>query len=235
MRATSPVARDLLETVQKGKGEIDPPMIKINSIRIPHSSNDSLALKRCTESLSNLQSYGGKTSPDSPMTMKVLPQKQLIDIKPNVEDEDVSSVTSQNHLPVHKSNNIGSPGRIRINSMKSTMTICSGITRNKDKDKVSKFKHGSTTSCKSTGGRILTKDLLESIEKTEIITTVARNSLGSGGSKRNEAPLKPVTPIIGLKESICSRRSITNSDMPKKDAASLVKIDDTTTWKGANP
>jgi hypothetical protein len=229
VNAASPVTRNLLETVLKSEGEIDPPLIKINSIKIPHSSNDSLALKRCMESLSNLQSYGGKLSPDSPMTMKVLPHKQLIDIKPIVEDENDSSVASQNHLPVHKSNNIGSSGRIRINSMKSTMTICSGISRNKEKDKVSKFKHGSTNSCKSTGGRILTKDLLESIEKTEIITTVARNSLGSGGSKRNEAPLKPVTPIIGLKESICSRRSIINSDMSKRDAAILVKIDDTTT------
>jgi hypothetical protein len=229
VHAASPVTRDLLETVLKSGGEIDPPMIKINSIRIPHSSNDSLALKRCTESPSDLQPYSGKTSPDSPMTMKLLPHKQLIDIKPTVEYENVSGVTSQNQLPVHKSNDIGSPRRVRINSMTSTMTICSGISRNKEKAKVSKFKHGSTNSCKSTGGRILTKDLLECIEKTEIITTVARNSLGSGGSKRNEAPLKPVTHFIGLKESICSRRSITNSDMSKRDAASLVKIDDTTT------
>jgi hypothetical protein len=229
VRATSPLTIDLLETVPKSEGEIDPPMIKISSIRIPHSSNDSLALKRCMESLSDLQSYGGKTSSDSPMTMNVLPHKQLIDIKPIVEDENVSSVTSQNHLPVHKSNDNGSPRRVRINSMTSTMTICSGISRNKEKGKVSKFKHRSNISCKSTGGRILTKDLLEGIEKTEITFTVARNSLGSGGYKRNEAPLKPVTAIIGFKESICSRRSIINSDMSKRDAASLVKINDTTT------
>jgi hypothetical protein len=162
------------------------------------------------------------------MTITVLPHKQLINIKPIVEDVNDSSVCSQNDLPVHKYNDNESPTRIRSNTMISTMTVCSGISRNKEKCKVSEFNRVSGISRKSGGGRILTKDLLECIEKTEITTTAARNNLGSGPSERNEAPLKLVTPIIGFKELICSRWPITNSNMSKRDAACLVKIDDTT-------
>jgi hypothetical protein len=103
-------------------------------------------------------------------------------------------------LPEYKSNITKTlRGVIKKKSMTSQMTVCSGISRNKEERRVSEIKPRST-SRKSKGRGILTKDLLECIEKTEFTTKAARKNLSPGPSERHKLPLRDKTPVFALNE-----------------------------------
>ena len=236
MRPKSLLTKDLLESVSKSEREICPEKIQLNLQANQHYLSDSLALKRCMESLSDLQSIGSLNCFDSPKTMKVISHKHSIGIKPIVEDKNDSSGCSQSHLPGHKTNdNKILRGDIKKKPTTSQMTICSGISRNKEERRVSEIKPMSSPSRKSRSKRILTKDLLERIEKTEFTTTSARNNRSSGPSERDNFLLGEKTPVFGLDELICSRRSETDSENSFRDAACMVKIVRRTPKKGTDP